>query len=273
MMQRAWLFCALLVAGCRGSADADSICQEVAFPLAVYAGSRLRSDGGIDLGERVACSSVPSLFAGLGRALERAPEHLRPLRVTLHLRPELPRDAPPVSGVEVHRPSGSLLLGNEAEVPTPSIWLHELAHLRMSGTRPRGALAARLFRALEEGVADYYAALLSGSSRIGAAAEERDLAHPPVLGASHWAKLAVPRAFDDHDFGWNLASRLFREAPRDLALLQDLVTALAVNDPWPATAETPQASLAEFVRRCPPRSRDAIQRLLASWVPSEIYRG
>ena len=78
-------------------------------------------------------------------ALARIPARFAPARVRLEQRPIL--------GVECERETGSLLLGNSAVELPDSVWLHELAHVRMHGARPQAPLAQRVLTAFEGSIA------------------------------------------------------------------------------------------------------------------------
>jgi len=270
---------ALVLAACTGEvSDARTVCAAAgSFAIAAHARSRVVGTR-IEAGPLVACESNPRPYRAAVSALSRAPAALRPARVVLHLLPELEPAAPALRGVETHRASGELLVGSqpgdELSASELTLWLHELAHVRARGARPSSPVPARLVGALEEGVADYFAAAVAGSSRVGVSGVElRDLELPPALRASEWAALAVPGAFDAHRFGWVLAAGLYRNEPRAGALLEDTLSTLARSDAWPANATTPRGAVAELLRRCPERSRNAFDQALLRWLPPELYQG
>lgn len=122
--------------------------------LAVYEESRLE---GLVLqpGRRLGPDEALPLLHPLVEVWAGLPPALRPPQVVVHLDPQA---TPPIDRVEGHRPSGSILLMRRA-IPEldRGIWLHELAHVLMSGPRPTGTLDSRLIAAVEEGVADYFA--------------------------------------------------------------------------------------------------------------------
>jgi hypothetical protein len=278
----AWLASALCLvfAGCRGHApDMREVCARArAFGVVVHAGSRVTSDG-VAPGPAVACEQSLAAQRPLAAALERMPGPLRPAHVEVHLDPLLEPPVP-LRGVEVQRATGALLAGSAAlpalavEKGALGVWLHELAHVRAAGARPSAGIPKRLFAALEEGVADYLAATVGGSTRVGAhGLEQRELTAAPVLHASEWARLALPDAFEPHRFGWAFAAELHRSEPRAAALLEDSLIALASRAAWPDAANTPATALSELLRRCPARSRAALDAALSRWIPRELYRG
>ena len=100
-------------------------------------------------------------------ALALVPRELRPERVVVHLDPALPRGAPALGALETHVESASLFARSSSTSELePSILLHEFAHLRARGARPQDRAGRRIFAAIEEGVADYYAAVITGSARL-----------------------------------------------------------------------------------------------------------
>jgi hypothetical protein len=267
--------------GCEPTAPASrDVCAAArSFEVAAHAGSRVTGDR-IAPGAAVTCERALAAHRPVVLALQRTPATLRPARVLLHLDPRLEAGAPPLRGLEVQRETAALLI-ESAALPglasrdgSESLWLHELAHVRAAGARPRAELARRLFAALEEGIADYSAAVVAGSPRVGAEGLElRDLSAPPALRASEWAMLALPSAFEPHRFGWTLAAELYRTEARPGALLEDVLDALAAREPWPEAANTPGAALDELVGRCRERSRAAFAGALARWLPRELQQG
>lgn len=276
-MKPLWVAALALVA-CQSPVNVREVCAEArAYGVTARSGSRI--DGArLEPGSGVACESDAALYRHAVAALGRLPARLRPARLELEIDPRFSAGTP-LRNAEVHRPSAALLATRrfattEPTPPTLGVWLHEIAHVRAHGARPSTGVAARLFLALEEGAADYFAAVTSGGSVLGdERGELRDVASAPTLGAANWASLAFANAFDAHHFGWAFAGELFREEPLAGALLDDLFAALASREPWPATESGPGSALDELLRRCPPRSQRALESVLARWVPRELRQG
>jgi hypothetical protein len=230
-----------------------------------YTGSRLRADGILETGRRAGCgesAAAARAIAGVREALLLVPNHLRPQTVRVHLDPALPSGAAPLALLETHVESASLFARSSGAADVdPSVWLHELAHLRARGTRPNGRIQRRIYAAIEEGVADYYAAVFRGDPRLSHAEGARDLERPPRVPAEYWVTLLDP-VFDPHPFGWELAAALWRIDRKPGPLLEDLIEGLSAHS---AAAKLPAEPVAtptnvarSFVTRCPARSRRAI---------------
>lgn len=239
--------------------------------LTIYQGSVVTADHQLRPGSKAECMEAglaPLLFA-----LELLPAKTRPERVLVHTNLKFAAGAPPLTGVVYHRPSKAFLVGTgQTSFLSETIWLHELAHAAMHGARPEGRLGGALIGAFEEGVADYFAAALSGSARVGSTGggELRDLSQPGSTPASEWAALAVPGAFSTHRFGKSLGAALFQLHPTPGTLLLDLIACLKSEQPW-LSSDLPNAVLREFVGRCAVRSRSALESVLTHWIPSELY--
>jgi hypothetical protein len=148
-------------------------------------------------------------------------------------------------------------------------WLHELAHLAAHGPRPRAPAARRIASAIDEGIADYFAAALTGSPRVGdGLGEMRDLTRPPPLPADTWGMLALGE-LDPHLFGWKLAALLWRAEPRAGGLLEDWVRCLSGG--VLEGAESPAAVLGALAQSCPARSRELLSSTLRDWAPAELF--
>lgn len=188
------------------------------------------------------------------------------------LRPERPRIelAPQTAGLQYDRASQSILVGEGGAEAERSVWLHELAHARLSGARPKGALALRFTDAIEEGVADYFAAALGQNPVLGSGPSARDLRKPPKIGDSEWASLAFP-GFDTHRMGWALASRLYEADPGGGSLLRDLVACLDGDSALGVAAESPASVVQALLEACPVAGRARIAGVLAAWLPPELY--
>lgn len=171
--------------------------------------------------------------------------------------------------IEAQPAAQRLVISRAAVEASGTIWLHELAHLRAAGARPRAAAAAHLARAIDEAFADYVAAIVSGESLVGSGhAAARDLSRAPRIPVSEWALLGFAR-FDAHRFGWALAGALWRREPRARDLLADMARGLA-GDAL-AGAESPAAVLHALVARCPARSRPLLSAALHEWAPPELF--
>jgi hypothetical protein len=215
--------------------------------------------------ERHEPTQYEQVEAALSRALSQVPVELRP--TDLRLDGQNPARA---VSVEFDFASGALLLGPGAEDLPSSVWLHELGHARMRGARPHGVLGGRLFRAIDEGAADYFAACVSGSPRLGDARELRDLTAPPAVAASEWATLALPSGFDAHRTGWALAARLYAAEPRRGPLLDALVACLDDESELDRAADTPAATVQALLQACPVNGRERISQVLAEWLPAAL---
>ena len=267
--------------GCGGSPSAVEGCRDATLPAAkalgveVHLESELTADGQIRvrLSSKCPSSDRAATVRDALNAIDRIPVGLRPARVTLHVDPQLPAHAPPLSRVEFHRPSHALLVvSRDRWAMTPTVWLHELAHVQMDGPRPRGFVAQRLLAVLEEGIADLYAAQISGQSVIGSerGAVGRDLGAPPSLPAPRWEPLFVDRQrFDPHLLGWALAARLWARADRAV-LLPALLSCMANPSPVPERADTPREALRAWLHRCPSGSLPAIREVVDGWFPAEL---
>ena len=106
-----------------------------------------------------------------------------------------------------------------------------------------------------------------GSRELG---EIRDLSKAPTLQSSEWARLALKAPFPVHRFAHALAGILWRQAPTDVAYLEDLGAMLATRDRFGPSDETPNELLLTLGSRCPERSRARLLRALRSWLPPEL---
>jgi hypothetical protein len=250
--------------------------------LSVLVESRLEPDGGIVSGRVPSCDAAPRatrVFLRVTEAISAIPPALRPARVTMHFSPRICTPAAPINGVEYHAPTGSVLVSGEIKHDVDrGVWLHELAHLMMRGPRPRARLSRRFVFALEEGVADYFAAAVTGSPRIGDRSldprAERDLSRPPPMTALHWAAFGLTDApFDSHDYGWSLAARLHQQQSSPGPLLEDLLRCFSNAQGLGRADDSTGELLAALLQGCPERSRARIERILRSWLPSELLSG
>lgn len=237
----------------------------------VRASSRLLADGTLEPGEMLAQSTFAWLpeVQRASTALAAIPGQFAPSEVTLELNSRRAPGVPPLLGVECHRETGALLLGATAHLLPQNVWLHELAHVRLHGARPRAILAQRMLTALEEGVADDYAAVLGGSPVLGFGAEQRDLQQPPNVGPSDWASLALPN-FDPHRLGWALASALYAAEPRAGVLLEEAIACLDGSGPL-RDADSPASAIASLLQSCPESGRARFETLLSDWLPPAFF--
>lgn len=240
--------------------------------VALHVGSRLTPES-INPGSVPRCEDdarALDAFEAASRARNQLPAGLAPTTITLHLGPNGVRPM----GIEFHEATGSLLVErNPAAAVDQTVWLHELTHVRSRGARPAALAARRVYRALEEGVADYVASVVAGTPGLGRDASGnvvRDLTSPPEKTTREWSLLALPKApFDAHSLGWQLAAELHRRAPKSIAVAEDLVTALATSEPMQQVT-TPAQALQELSRRCPERSRGLVDAAVRSWVFAEV---
>jgi hypothetical protein len=196
-------------------------------------------------------------------ALASLPPDLRPLKPRLDVSTSR-------EGLEYDRASGAIFVGAGGLEAERGVWLHELAHARLAGARPKGALALRFTDAIEEGVADYFAAALGRNAVLGSGAAARDLRAPPRIGASEWASLAFP-GFDTHRMGWALASRFYEADPAGGSLLRDLVACLDGPSSLGVASDSPASVIAALLEACPVAGRARIAAVLAAWLPPELY--
>ncbi|MBE7486017.1 MAG: hypothetical protein HS104_39365 [Polyangiaceae bacterium] len=263
--------------GCADS-DAPAACHRVA-------GGALSADGlSLRLGSRVAgaslhpgpvgrCDAGPApaaAFLDAHAALLALPPELRPRQVDVHWM--IARGA--ARRIEVHAESRSVLLAGGNEPLSRTVWLHELGHVWAAGARPPGRLGRSVLAAVDEGFADYYAALVNRSPRVGGRDELRDLERPPPPAAAAWAELALaPEGFDPHRLGHGLAASLWALEPANTGLLLDLHTGLASDATYTGVPDTPGAVIEELARRIPNRSRARFEQAVAAWAPAEVLGG
>jgi hypothetical protein len=268
-----------VLASCRARV-ADGQCPDgPRVPLAtdtlrIVVGSGLR-DGALRGGRVPPCGEdfeATAAFAAARAALAMVPAPLRPRAMSVHIDPKMPRGHAPLGPIEMHQASGALMVASGAAASLgPAPWVHEIAHVRMSGPRPAGPTSARLIEALEEGVADYFAATLLGTPRLGSA---RDLNAPPTVRAGEWEALVLPGLVpDSHRLGSVLAADLWAERDRDAPAIEDLVACFANPAPFAPVRDVPDAALATFVARCPEVARPGVRGALARWAPAEIAPG
>jgi len=239
--------------------------------ISVRTSSRLLADGSLEQGailSREASAALPEAQHA-SAALSKIPGQFAPAAVTLELNSMRAPGVPPILGVECHRETGALLLGRTAHFLPQGVWLHELSHTRLHGARPSALLAKRVVTALEEGVADDYAAVFGGSPLLGFGAEQRDLRHPPNVGPSDWASLAFPN-FDPHRLGWAFGAALYAAEPRAGALLEEAIACLDGPGPLGA-ADNPASAIASLLASCPETGRQGFEAVLDDWLPPAFF--
>lgn len=234
-------------------------------------GSRLLKDGGLTpgpvttLGDSDKLAATPAL-----KALGMIPFELKPAPVVIDLGLIREPGVPAPDVVEYHRTGRSILVGAAGADASVEMWLHELSHARMAGARPKGPLARRLIDAVEEGVADYFAASLAHNPLLGTPSRQRDLMHPPRVGGSEWATLAFD-GFDTHRMGWVLAAKLYEVAPMGGSLLHDAVACLDGESQLGVVADSPAAAIGALLEACPQQGRSRLSRIFQSWLPPELF--
>ncbi len=239
--------------------------------LALREGSRLLADGRLQPGRPATYGVFAAEVAErAGAALALVPSELRPALAQIDFGLTYANGVAPVHGLEYQRDSRSIVVGDGALETNRSVWLHELAHARVAGARPSGELALRLATAIEEGVADYFAAAVGKSPVLGAGEAQRDLRSPPRVGPSEWASLAFS-GFDAHRMGWLLAAKLYARDPEGGSLLRDAVACLDGESTLSSAAESPAAVVDAFLAACPAQGRARLAAVLADWLPLELH--
>ena len=237
--------------------------------LVVLRGSRLGAVAKLDPGNPASCSDPgrAALFLRAHALLANVPEALRPARVTIHASPTVGAPNAPVAGLEYHRESASLLVSAAAVDMERTVWLHELGHLRAATRLPQAEPAQSVLAALDEGVADYYAAVTAGRPRLGGAhaGAERDLAAPPAARADDWARLALPGGLDVHRMGWRFAGLAWQAEPREGALVRFLLACM--GDLRALSGAGPGPVARAWLEGCPEAGRARVEPLLRAWMP------
>lgn len=239
--------------------------------LSVRQGSSLLASGELRPGtelprERAAESAAAQRVSEL---LAQIPARFAPAALTLELDPALGAGVPPLRGVECHAQSAALLVSADAERLPDSVWLHELAHVRLQGARPRTVLARHVLEALEEGVADYYAAAIGGTPVLGPSEQQRDLRQASPAGPSEWASLAFP-GFDPHHLGAALGATLYAAEPRPAELLGEAIACLD-GDSALRDTERPGPAIEALLAACPEREKARFSSLIHDWFPAELF--
>lgn len=247
------------VSGCAGD---SSVCEghrkSLAARSVLVEGSCASEEAGASL-------------ASLDEALRTLPPDQRPSSLTVHLDDSAvgadrePHVAP-TSRAIVFAPSSRA-------ARDPSIWLHEVAHVHARGTPALYTTTiARLRRAIEEGMADFFAASVRHDPLVGAAdgREVRDVRIAAPLALSDWAILPFSSApFDAHRFGGALAALAFDAHAYDVDLARAALDALARSPAPGSEPRTPLALVESLTPDDRPRSRE-LRSLLSTWLPSEL---
>jgi hypothetical protein len=253
----------------------------------LFVDSSLREGGELDAGHIATCEDAPeaaSTLVAIEQALAEIPSALAPTKVDVHLAVRAPVHAGAVGAIEYHLKSGALLTAERSVRLPKSVWLHELGHLKMGpgplasasragmvGQQERPSeLSERLFSAVSEAAADYYAAAISRNPQLGdAQTEHRDLSAPSSVSAPDWAGLALERAFDPHRYAGPLAAAFWRAAPLPGALLEDIVTCFS-NSEQARLQPQPRDAVRAFISHCPERSRHTIDGAFRQWLPHAL---
>ncbi|MDF3064893.1 MAG: hypothetical protein K0R38_494 [Polyangiaceae bacterium] len=274
-MKRAWSWALLAAAGAALGVGASLLQDRTtvvrASPLfSLREGSRLLADGRLEAGRVVKSGRLAAeVSKRASRALSAIPNELRPSLVVVDVEPRYGATVPPVAQLAYLRTSGSLVVGSAGEAASQAVWLHELAHVRLAGARPKGAIAQRLVDAIEEGIADYFAAALGGDAVVGSGGAQRDLRQPPPASASEWASLAL-EGVGTHRMGWRLAARLYERDAQGGSLLRDAVACLDGDSGLGAAPETPAGVVDAFLQACPEAGRARLAGILSEWLPLEL---
>lgn len=230
----------------------------------------------IDGGVAASCDDPVGapLRARLSPLLWRLPRAVQPPTLVIQLDPHLGPRQPALRGIAVHRASGHVLLPRSVALTIDdSAWLHEIAHVALARPAPGHTPAGRLLAAMEEGMADYFAAAQLGHPRLGEVHDRvaRDLSAAPTLSAAEWAGLAgIGAAWRPHRAGWSLAGHAWSHAGPDRALATDLLIGLRRIDPQ--ASRGPRDLVTRWRRHCPERSRTRLDALLSAWMPGPLLR-
>jgi hypothetical protein len=213
-MKRLFSVFALTLAACNEAGRAPALshdaCENAKRLVSVKVGATV-TDRGVVGGVSAGCDDprVRALLPTFVRAIERTPAGFLRGRVALYLDPRV-ADGPPVREIETHA-SGVLLAASASRaLSDESIVLHELFHVAVSRARPSDAHRARIFQALEEGLADYFAASVTGRSEIGSTdgRETRRLAPRRRATELEWVTTATGQVAP-HALGHALATELW----------------------------------------------------------------
>ncbi len=219
--------------------------------------------GGVSV--HLASGAVPSCGdnAAATRAFVAAHEALASVRKELRPSPVLIRLSNRVDTIETDREQGAIQLAETPAKPVDrAAWLHELSHLATLGPRPNGIIGGRLADALDEGVADYYAAMALRSPKVG----ERDLSQSPQSAGAAWDALPMPAAkFDPHPLGHAFAAALWKRGLE----VGDLLVCMRAPAGW-GDSDAPRIVLGAWLAGCPQRSRATLRNALADGAPATM---
>lgn len=233
----------------------------------VLVGSELAGDGALRPGRVARCderADATATFVAVRAAVQGARWSEQP-PVVVHF---APRGG--AAGARTHRARAELILP-AGEPLDATVLAHELAHVVVLARRaeaPRSDVGRRVVAVIDEGVADFAAAVATGRRVVGdpSRGPTRDLERPPRVSIEGWANLAsTSTPFDPHLLGWDLAAALFARAGVDRQLRDDLAAAAAA-----ARGEDVGPILASLVAACAERSRELLRSALAEWVPSGL---
>jgi hypothetical protein len=261
-MKHRLLFSVLGLASCNVAGAASSgdgrACERAGSVASLKIGARLTNDGVVG-GVAAPCADprVQAFLPTLSAAVERAPERLLRGPVEVYLDPEVTNGAP-LREIETHA-SGALLVSSKSPaLRDESIVLHELFHVAVARKRPEGARLARVFQALEEGAADYFAASVMGKPEVGSVdgRETRRLTPRRTATELDWVATATGRV-GPHALGHLLASELWDAWGPDAHRATLLAECLRA----PANAAK---SIPEFVQACAEHDR-SFRRPFACW--------
>jgi hypothetical protein len=274
---RSWLIAAALLGILAGSLFAFRAkqrppeSQPPALGSAIFRrGSQLLKDGRLVPGPvTVIGDSDQQVVAPALEALGMMPVPLKPSPVIIDLGLLRATGASAPDVIEYHPGGRAILVGAAGASASVEMWLHELAHARMAGARPKGALARRLIDAVEEGVADYLAASIAHNALLGTPSRRRDLMHPPRVGPGEWASLEV-EGFDTRRMGWVLAAKFYELQPMGDSLLYDAVACLDGESELGTASDSPAAAIAALLEACPQQGRPRLARIFQSWLPPAL---
>lgn len=214
------------------------------------------------------------LRARLSDLLSRLPRAVQPPTLVIQLDPQFGPKQPALRGIAVHRASGHILLDRSMALAVDdSAWLHEMAHVALARAAPGRSPAGRLMAAMEEGVADFFAAAHIGHPRLGEVHDRvaRDLGAAPAMSAAEWAGLAgVGPTWRPHQAGWSLAGIAWSRAGPDSAFATDLLIGLRQVDTQDSPG--PRDVATRWRSHCHERSRARLDALLSAWMPGPLLR-
>jgi hypothetical protein len=261
-MKRWFPVLALALASCdeagAGPALSQDGCEKAKRVVSVKVGATVTHRGVVG-GVSAGCDDprVRAILPTFVRAIERVPAGLLRHPVELFLDPRVV-DGPPVREIETHASGGLLAASGSRALSDESIVLHELFHVAVSRERPSDARRARIFEALEEGLADYFAASVTGRSEVGSTdgRETRRLTPRRSATELEWVTTATGQ-IGPHALGHALASELWHAwgaDPRRAARLAECLRA-----PANVGKDVP-----ELVRACSAHD-PAMQRPFGCW--------